>query len=30
MQSDADEVDAYKRVEMVLASGKTAWVYAEA
>jgi len=30
MQSDAYEVDAYKRVETVLASGKNAWVYVEA
>lgn len=29
-QSDAYEVDAYKRVETVLASGKSAWVYVEA
>lgn len=28
--SDAYEVDAYKRVETVLASGKSAWVYVEA
>jgi len=28
--SDAYEVDAYKRVETVLASGKRAWVYVEA
>ena len=28
--SDAYEVDAYKRVETVLASGKHAWVYVEA
>jgi hypothetical protein len=27
--SDAYEVDAYKRVETVLASGKSAWVYVE-
>ena len=30
MHSDAYEVDAYKRVETVLASGKSAWVYVEA
>ena len=30
MHSDAYEVDAYKRVETVLASGKNAWVYVEA
>ena len=29
MHSDAYEVDAYKRVETVLASGKNAWVYVE-
>ncbi|MCS5706899.1 gamma-glutamylcyclotransferase [Synechococcus sp. FGCU-3] len=28
--SDAYEVDAYKRVETVLSSGKSAWVYVEA
>lgn len=28
--SDQYEVDAYKRVETVLASGKSAWVYVEA
>ena len=28
--SDSYEVDAYKRVETVLASGKSAWVYVEA
>ena len=28
--SDRYEVDAYKRVEKVLASGKSAWVYVEA
>jgi hypothetical protein len=28
--SDAYEVDAYKRVETVLASGKSAWMYVEA
>ena len=28
--SDAYEVDAYKRIETVLASGKSAWVYVEA
>jgi len=30
IHSDAYEVDAYKRVETVLASGKSAWVYVEA
>jgi len=30
MHSDAYEVDSYKRVETVLASGKSAWVYVEA
>jgi len=30
LHSDAYEVDAYKRVETVLASGKSAWVYVEA
>lgn len=30
MHSDAYEVDAYKREETVLASGKSAWVYVEA
>jgi hypothetical protein len=30
VRSDAYEVDAYKRVETVLASGKSAWVYVEA
>ena len=28
--SDAYEVDAYKRIQTVLASGKSAWVYVEA
>lgn len=28
--SDAYEVDDYKRIETVLASGKSAWVYVEA
>lgn len=28
--SDSYEVDAYRRVETVLASGKSAWVYVEA
>lgn len=30
IHSDRYEVDAYKRVETVLASGKSAWVYVEA
>ena len=30
LRSDAYEVDAYRRVETVLASGKSAWVYVEA
>ena len=30
IHTDAYEVDAYKRVETVLASGKSAWVYVEA
>jgi gamma-glutamylcyclotransferase (GGCT)/AIG2-like uncharacterized protein YtfP len=29
-QSDRYEVEAYKRVETVLSSGKSAWVYVEA